>query len=67
MHQLLAPVVATPEQRVPVVVNYDNFSIAPSLLDAYTAMVARLTERFYSRVTRYGTAGFVKAKLEASA
>jgi propionate CoA-transferase len=67
VHQLLTPVVTTPEQRVSVVVNYDNFSIAPSLLDAYTAMVARLTDRFYSRVTRYGTAGFVKAKLEASA
>ena len=28
-------------------------------------MVKRLTERFYSRVTRYGTGGFLKARLEA--
>jgi propionate CoA-transferase len=27
-------------------------------------MVTRLTQRFYSRVTRYGTGGFLKAKLE---
>jgi propionate CoA-transferase len=29
-------------------------------------MVKRLTERFYSRVTRYGTGGFLKARLEGS-
>ncbi len=26
--------------------------------------VTRLTNRFYSRVTRYGTGGFLKARLE---
>jgi propionate CoA-transferase len=52
-------------QRVAVVVNYDSFSLAPSLLDAYTHMVQRLKRRFYSRVTRYGTGGFLKARLEA--
>jgi propionate CoA-transferase len=50
---------------VAVVVNYDSFSLAPSLLDAYTHMVQRLKRRFYSRVTRYGTGGFLKARLEA--
>ena len=50
-------------QRVSVVVNYDGFSIAPALAEDYAAMVQRLTDRFYSRVTRYGTAGFVKARL----
>jgi len=51
--------------RVAVVVNYDSCSILPPLIDDYSAMVKRLTERFYSRVTRYGTGGFLKAKLEA--
>jgi len=52
-------------QRVAVVVNYDSCSILPPLIDDYSAMVKRLTERFYSRVTRYGTGGFLKARLEA--
>ena len=53
------------KERVAVVVNYDSFTIAPALLDAYTHMVTRLKRRFYSRVTRYGTGGFLKARLSA--
>jgi propionate CoA-transferase len=52
--------------RVAVVVNYDSCSVLPPLIDDYYAMVKRLTDRFYSQVTRYGTGGFLKAKLEAS-
>jgi len=62
--QLLAPLAAQ-GQRVAVVVNYDNFSILPPLVDAYSAAVTRLADRYYSRVTRYGTGGFLKARLEA--
>jgi propionate CoA-transferase len=62
--QLLGPIVTTPEERLSVVVNYDNFSILPGLVDEYSEMVTRLTQRFYSRVTRYGTGGFLKARLE---
>jgi propionate CoA-transferase len=62
--QLLEAVVRNQDERVAVVVNYDNFSILPGLVDEYSAMVTRLTQRFYSRVTRYGTGGFLKAKLE---
>ena len=62
--QLLEPVVKQLADRVAVVVNYDNFSILPGLVDEYSAMVARVTDRFYSRVTRYGTGGFLKAKLD---
>jgi len=51
-------------RRVDVVVNYDHFSIRPELVDAYSAMVGRLTERFYGRVTRYAASGFLKARLE---
>jgi propionate CoA-transferase len=51
-------------ERVDVVVNYDHFSIRPELVDAYTAMVDRLSARFYHRVTRYAASGFLKARLE---
>jgi propionate CoA-transferase len=54
-------------QRVAVVVNYDSFTILPPLLDAYSNMVQQLKRRFYSRVTRYGTGGFLKARLQAMA
>ena len=64
MSRLLEPVVTRAGDKIAVVVNYDNFSIVPGLLDEYSAMVARLTQRFYSRVTRYGTGGFLKARLE---
>lgn len=62
---LLDPVVGGNDERVAVVVNYDDFSILPNLVDAYSAMVERLTQRHYSAVTRYGTRGFLKAKLES--
>jgi propionate CoA-transferase len=62
--ELLEPVVKTAADRLAVVVNYDNFSILPGLVDEYSRMVLRLTDRFYKRVTRYGTGGFLKAKLE---
>ena len=45
------------------IVDYDNFSILPDVLDAYSEMVKGLTERFYSRVTRYTTSTFLRAKL----
>ena len=63
--ELLTPVVTSPAERVAVVVNYDSFTILPTLVDAYSAMVRRLTARFYSRVTRYGSGGFLKARLAA--
>jgi len=53
--------------RVAVVVNYDSFTILPPLFDAYSNMVQSLKRRFYSRVTRYGTGGFLKARLEVGA
>jgi len=57
-------VVAPLGRRVDVVVNYDHFDIRPELVDAYTTMVDRLTERHYRRVTRYAASGFMKARLE---
>ncbi|HJV62858.1 MAG TPA: malonate decarboxylase subunit alpha, partial [Albitalea sp.] len=56
--------VAALGERVQVVVNYDHFSIRPELMDSYSAMVQRLAERYYSKVTRYAASSFVKARLE---
>jgi propionate CoA-transferase len=50
-------------RRVYAIVNYDNFTILPELLDAYSAMVRSLVDRFYSGVSRYTTSGFLRMKL----
>jgi propionate CoA-transferase len=50
-------------RKVYVIVNYDNFTILPDVLDSYTAMVKDLVDRFYSEVTRYTTSGFLRMKL----
>ena len=50
-------------KKVPVVVNYDNFYLAPDLADTYTAAVRSLSERFYESVTRYTTSSFMRLKL----
>ena len=50
-------------RRVYAIVNYDNFSILPELLDEYSAMVRSLVDRFYSGVSRYTTSGFLRIKL----
>jgi propionate CoA-transferase len=50
-------------KRVYAIVNYDNFEIAPEVLDRYTAMVQHLVEQHYWGVTRYTTSGFLRMKL----
>ena len=50
-------------RRVYAIVNYDNFSIVPELLDRYSAMVRGLMDDFYSGVTRYTTSGFLRVLL----
>ncbi|WP_249164180.1 hypothetical protein [Bradyrhizobium jicamae] len=49
--------------RVYAIVNYDNFSVLPELLDEYSAMVQGLTDRFYSCASRCATSGFLRIKL----
>ncbi len=49
-------------RKVLAIVNYDNFTILPELLDAYTDMVKGLVDRFYSGVTRYTTSAFLHMK-----
>ena len=42
------------------IVNYDNFSIRPDMLDAYSEMVTKLVDGLYDRVTRYTTSSFLR-------
>lgn len=60
----VARVLEDQDSRVDVVVNYDDFSIRPELLEAYAQMVDRLTARHYARVTRYGSKGFLRTRLD---
>jgi propionate CoA-transferase len=52
--------------KVYAIVNYDNFSIVPELLDEYSAMVRGLMDHFYTGVSRYTTSGFLRMKLGES-
>jgi propionate CoA-transferase len=50
-------------KKVYTVVNYDNFSILPDLVEEYTEMVKYLVNKYYSDVTRYTTSTFLRMKL----
>ena len=52
-------------QRVAMVLNEDRFSVLPALLEAYNSMVHRLMRRYCTKLTRYGTGGFLKARRQA--
>ncbi len=52
--------------KVFTIVNYDNFTIFPELLDDYMDMVKGLVDRYYSGVTRYTTTAFLRMKLGES-
>jgi propionate CoA-transferase len=49
--------------KVYVIVNYDNFDLAPEVEDEYLALVKDLVDHHYYGVTRYTTSGFLRAKL----
>jgi propionate CoA-transferase len=50
-------------KKVQMVVNYDNFFLAPHLTDDYISIVRGLAERYYASVTRYTTSSFLRLKL----
>jgi len=50
-------------KKVYTIVNYDNFSILPDIVDEYTDMVKCLMDNYYSEVTRYTTSTFLRMKL----
>jgi propionate CoA-transferase len=62
VHQAVSERLAPLGRKVPAIVNYDHFTIAPDLLDDYTDMVGDLVRRFYSGVTRYTTSAFLHMK-----
>jgi len=63
IRQIVVDRVAPLGRRVYAIVNYDNFRIEPELLDAYSAMVRDLMDKYYADVTRYTTSGFLRMKL----
>jgi len=50
-------------RKVYAIVNYDNTTILPDVIDAYGEMVRYLMDRYYWGVTRYSTSGFLRLKL----
>jgi propionate CoA-transferase len=50
-------------KRVFGIVNYDNFSITPELMQDYMNMVSDVVQRYYLGVTRYTTNTFLRAQL----
>jgi len=56
-------IVASLDRKVYTIVNYDNFSILPDLVEEYSDMVKFLVDNYYSGVTRYTTSAFLRIKL----
>ena len=50
-------------KRVHLIVNYDNFTLAPHLAEAYLDAVRRLSEKYYDGVTRHTASAFLRLKL----
>ncbi len=59
VEKLLSPL----GKKVYTIVNYDNFSILPDIVDEYTEMVKSLVDRYYTGGTRYTTSTFLRMKL----
>ena len=58
IESMLAPL----GKKVNTIVNYDNFNIAPDLIDEYWDMVKYVTQ-FYKSATRYTKSTFLRMKL----
>jgi propionate CoA-transferase len=63
IRRIVESMLSSARRKAHVIVNYDNFSIYPDILDEYSAMVRDLADRFYSGATRYSTSGFLRTKL----
>ncbi len=58
IENMLAPL----GKKVDTIVNYDNFNIAPDLIDEYSDLV-KYVMQFYKHTTRYTTSTFLRMKL----
>jgi propionate CoA-transferase len=59
VEKILAPL----GKKVRTIVNYDNFTILPNLVEEYIEMVKYLVNKYYSGVTGYTTSTFLRMKL----
>jgi len=50
-------------RKVYAIVNYDNFTLNPDLLEIYMDMVRDLVGHYYIRATRYTTSSFTRAHI----
>jgi propionate CoA-transferase len=50
-------------RRVHVIVNYDNFALAPAATETFSAMVAHNQERYFISSTRHSTNAFFRRQL----
>jgi propionate CoA-transferase len=63
IREMVEKICAPLGKKVFTIVNYDNFSIAPELVDAYAGMVEEVVSKYYQNVTRYTTSAFLRMKL----
>lgn len=52
--------------KVRAIVNYDQFSIVPELVEPYVEMVQGLMDRYYTDATRYTSNAFFRARMGAA-
>jgi propionate CoA-transferase len=50
-------------QRVGVVINYDRFRINEDMIDGYAEMDRYFLAHYFTKITRYATSAFMRAKL----
>ena len=52
--------------KIAVIINYDGFTLDPSVSDAFFSMITYLQQRYYTTASRYTTSAFMRLKLGAS-
>ena len=62
LKELVEKMLAPLGKKVNTIVNYDNFNIAPELIDEYSDMV-KYVMQFYESTTRYTTSTFLRMRL----
>jgi propionate CoA-transferase len=63
IHRAVDHLCSSLTKKAPVVVNYDDFQIDESVMDDYAQMVEAVTNKYYTKVSRYTTSAFMRLKL----
>ena len=50
-------------KRVYSIVNYDSFEADPDIIDQYMDLVRYVEKKYYIKVSRYSTSGFMRLKM----